>query len=148
MSKYPPALPGDIYCPSIKEFTQSVALYRYGSSQGMMITNWCFSLLLAALLLNACAATATQNTACYGQQIMIHFAPNVDVALPAFNASLSHDAGVPLNYMRPLFENYYLYCAKLEGQATLLNEVQERLQGRPDIRAVEIDRINRPQGNE
>ena len=114
----------------------------------MMISNWCFSLLLAAPLLNACAETATQNTACYGQQILIHFAPNVDVALPAFNASLSHDAGVPLNYMRPLLEDYYLYCAKLEGQSTLLNEVLERLQGRPDIRAVEIDRINRAQRNE
>ena len=114
----------------------------------MKITNWYFSLLLAAPLLNACAANATQNTACYGQQILIHFAPNVDVALPAFNASLSHDAGVPLNYMRPLLEDYYLYCAKLEGQSTLLSEVLERLQGRPDIRAVEIDRINRPQGNE
>jgi hypothetical protein len=114
----------------------------------MKITNWYFSLLLAAPLLNACAATATQNTACYGQQIIIHFAPNVDVALSTFNASLSHDAGLPLSYIRPLFEDHYLYCAELEGQATLPSEVLERLRGRPDIRAVEIDRINRPQGNE
>ena len=50
--------------------------------------------------------------------------------------------------MRPLLEDYYLYCAELEGQSTLLNEVLERLQERPDIRAVEIDRINRAQRNE
>jgi hypothetical protein len=108
----------------------------------MKITNWYFSLLLAAHLLNAFAATATPNTACHGQQIIIHFAPNVDVAPPTFNASLSRDAGIPINYMRPLFGDYYLYCAELEGQATFLNDVLERLRGRPDIHAVEIDRIN------
>ena len=50
----------------------------------MMISNWHISLLLVALLLNACAATATQNTVCHGQRVMIHFAPGVDVARPGF----------------------------------------------------------------
>jgi hypothetical protein len=50
--------------------------------------------------------------------------------------------------MRPLFDDYHLYCARLEGQASVLDEVLERLQGRPDIRTVEIDRINSLQGKE
>jgi hypothetical protein len=114
----------------------------------MMTSDWRIALLLAAVLANACAATATHDTVCHGQRVMVHFVPGVDVALPGFNAGLSHDAGVPLDYMRPLFDDYYLYCAGLEGQATLLDEVLERLQGRPDIRAVEIDRMNRPQEKE
>jgi hypothetical protein len=114
----------------------------------MMISNWRISLLLVALLLNACTATATQNTVCHGQRVMIHFTPGVDVARPGFKAGLSRDAGVPLDYMRHLFDDYYLYCAGLEGQASSLDDVMERLQGRPDIRVVEIDRINRPQRKE
>lgn len=113
-----------------------------------MMFDWRISLQLVALLLNACAATATQHTVCQGPQLMIHFVPGVDVEFPGFNAGLSRDAGVPLDFMRPLFDDYYLYCAGLEGQAILLDVVLERLQGRPDIRAVEIDRINRPQRNE
>jgi hypothetical protein len=114
----------------------------------MMTANGHILLLLVALLLNACAATATQNAVCHGQQVIIHFAPGVDVARAGFNAGLSRDAGVPLDYMRPLFDDYYLYCAGLEGQASSLDEVLERLQGRPDIRAVELDRIKRPQRKE
>jgi len=113
-----------------------------------MTANWNISLLPAALLLNACAATATQDTACHGQRIMIHFVPGVDVTRTGFNAGLTRDAGVPVDYMRPLFDDYYLYCAGLEGQAPALDEVLERLQGRQDIRAVEIDRIQRPQRKE
>jgi len=119
-----------------------------GSSNGLMTSRWCISLLLAALLLNACAATATQNTVCHGQRVMIHFVPGVDVTRPGFHAGLSRDAGVPVDYMRYLFDDYYLYCAGLEGQASALDEVLERLQARPDIRAVEIDRIKHPQRNE
>ena len=114
----------------------------------MMKSNRRISLLFGALLLNACVAAATQNTACQGSRVMIHFMPGVDVGLPGFNAGLSRAAGVSLDYMRHLFDDYYLYCAGLEGQATLLDEVLERLQGRPDIRTVELDRINRPQRNE
>ena len=114
----------------------------------MIISNWRISLLLVVLLLNACAATATQNAGCHGQQIMLHIVPGVDVASPNFNAGLLRDAGVPLDYMRPLFDDYHLYCVGLEGQASLLDEVLERLRERPDIRAVEIDRINRPQRKE
>jgi hypothetical protein len=114
----------------------------------MMTANWRISLLLAALLLNACAASATQNTACHGQRVMIHFAPGVDVTRTGFNAGLSRDAGVPVDYMRPLFDDYYLYCARLEGQASALDEVLERLQGRPDIRTVEVDRMKRPKRKE
>jgi len=110
-----------------------------------MTSRWCISLLLATLLLNACAATATQNTVCHGQRIMIHFVPGVDVTRPGFDAGLSRDAGVSVDYMRPLFDDYYLYCAGLEGQVSALDEVLERLQGRPDIRTVEIDRMKRPQ---
>jgi hypothetical protein len=111
----------------------------------MLTADWCISLLLAALLLNACAATATQDTVCHGQQLMIEFAPGVDVTRPGFDAGLSRDAGVPVNYLRYLFDDYYLYCAELEGQESALEDVLERLQGRPDIRSVEIDRIKRPQ---
>ena len=113
----------------------------------MMLSNRRILLLFVALL-NAGVVIATQNTVCPGPRIMIHFVPGVDVGLPGFNAGLSRAAGVPLDYMRPLFDDYYLYCAGLEGQAILLDVVLERLQGRPDIRAVEIDRINRPQRNE
>lgn len=114
----------------------------------MMNSNWHFPLLLIALLLNACAATATGNTACHGQQVTIHFMPGTDVAHPGFNADLARDAGEPLDYMRPLFDDYYLYCIRQEGQVSLLDDVLERLQERPDIRTVEIDRINRPQRKE
>jgi hypothetical protein len=113
----------------------------------MMLSNRRILLLFVALL-NAGVVTATQNTVCQGLRVMIHFVPGVDVGFPGFNAGLSHAAGVPLDYMRPLFDDYYLYCAGQEGQATLVDEVLDRLQGRPDIRAVEIDRINRPQRNE
>jgi len=113
----------------------------------MLTFNWRISLLLVVLL-NACTATATQGTVCHGQQIMIRFASGMDVTLSGFDAELSRDAGVPLDYMRPLFDHYYLYCAGLEGQAPLLDEVLERLQGRPDVRTVEVDRINRPLRNE
>lgn len=106
------------------------------------------ALLLAALLLNACAATATENTVCHGQRIIIHFAPGVDVTRSGFTEGLTRDAGVPVDYMRPLFDDYYLYCAGLEGPVPSLDEVLERLQGRPDIHAVEIDRIKRPQRKE
>jgi hypothetical protein len=116
-----------------------------GSSNGMLTAKRYISLLPAALLLNACAATATRNTVCHGQQLMIEFAPGVDVARTGFDAGLSRDAGVPVDYMRYLFDDYYLYCAELEGQESVLDDVLERLQGRPDIRAVEIDRIKRPQ---
>lgn len=111
----------------------------------MIISNWRISLLFVVLLLNACETTATQNAGCHGQQIMLHFMPDVDVAFPGFNEGLLRDAGVPLDYMRPLFDDYHLYCVELEGQAFSLDEVLERLRERPDIRAVEIDRINRPQ---
>jgi hypothetical protein len=37
------------------------------------------ALLPVALLLNACAVTATEDTVCHGQRILIHFAPGVDV---------------------------------------------------------------------
>jgi hypothetical protein len=103
------------------------------------------ALLLVALLLNACAATATENTVCDGQRIIIHFAPGVDVTRTGFNVGLSRDAGVAVDYMRPLFDDFYLYCAGLEGPVSSLGEVLERLQGRPDVRAVEVDRIKRPQ---
>jgi len=114
----------------------------------MLIFNRHISLLPVVLLLNACAATATQSTVCHGQQIMIHFTSGVDVTRSGFTADLSHAAGVPLDYMRPLFDDYYLYCVGLEGRAILPDEVLKRLQGRPDVRAVEIDRINRPQRKE
>ena len=115
----------------------------------MIISNWRISLLLVVLLLlNACAATATQNAECHGQQIMLHIVPGVDVVSPGFNAGLLRDAGVPLDYMRPLFDDYHLYCVGLEGQASSLDEILERLRERPDILAVEIDRINRPQRKE
>ena len=114
----------------------------------MMTSDWRISLLLVALLLNACAATASLNTVCHGQRVIIHFVPGVDVARPGFKAGLSRDAGVPIDYMRHLFDDYYLYCAGLEGQASSPDEVLERLQERPDLRAVEIDRINRPQRKE
>ena len=68
-----------------------------------------FALLAVALLLNACTATAKQDHVCPGQQIIIHFASATDVASPGFDAGLSRDAGVPLAYMRPLFDDYYLY---------------------------------------
>ena len=115
-----------------------------GPGDGVPTASRYFSLLPAALLLHACAATATQDTVCHGQRIMIEFAPGVDVTRAGFDAGLSGDAGVPVNYMRYLFDDYYLYCAGLEGQASAPGEVLERLQGRPDIRAVEIDRIKRP----
>ena len=111
----------------------------------MVTSNWHFPLLLTVLLLNACAATATGDTACHGQQVTIQFMPGTDVAHPGFNAGLARDAGEPLDYMRPLFEDYYLYCIRQEGQALLLDEVLERLQQRPDIRTVEPDRIKSPQ---
>jgi len=114
----------------------------------MIISKWRISLLFVVLLLNACAATATQNAGCHGQQIMLHIVPGVNVASPDFNAGLLRDAGVPLDYMRHLFDDYHLYCVGLEGQASLLDGVLERLRKRPDIRAVEIDRINRPQRKE
>jgi len=114
----------------------------------MMTSNWHIPLLLIALLLNACTATATQHTVCNGQRVTIHFVPGINVEHPGFNAGLSRDAGVPLDHMRPLFDDYHLYCASLEGQASVLDEVLERLQGRPDIRTVEIDRINSLQGKE
>ena len=110
-----------------------------------MTLNWRISSLLTALLLNACAATATQVAVCHGKKIMIQFVPGVDVMRADFSAGLSRDAGVPVDYMRPLFDDYYLYCAGLEGQGHALEEVLERLQGRSDVRAVEIDRIQRPQ---
>ena len=66
---------------------------------------------------------------------------------PGVNACLSRAAGVPLDYMRPLFDDYYLYCVSLDGRVALLEEVLERLQGRPEIRAVELDRFNRLQRN-
>ena len=114
----------------------------------MMCSNRHISLLFVALWLNAGVVAATQNTVCQGLRVMIRFVPGVDIGLPGFNAGLSHAAGVPLDYMRPLFDDYYLYCAGLKGQATAVDEVLERLQGRSDIRAVELDRINRPQRNE
>jgi len=113
-----------------------------------MLSNRLILQLFVALLLNAGVVAATQNTVCQGPRVMIHFVPGVDVGLPGFNTGLSHAAGAPLDYMRPLFDDYYLYCVGLEGQAALVDEVLKRLQGRPDIRAVELDRINRPQRNE
>lgn len=116
--------------------------------KGMLTADRRIALLLAALLLNACAATATENTVCHGQRIIIHFVTGVDVTRTGFNEGLSRDAGVPVDYMRPLFDDYYLYCAGLERPVSSLDEVLERLQDRPDIRALEIDRIKRPQRKE
>lgn len=114
----------------------------------MLTANRRISLLFAALLLTACAATATRNTVCHGQRVMIHFTPGVDVTRSGFNAGLSRDAGTTVDYLRPLFDDYYLYCVGLEGQVSALDEVLVRLQARPDIRAVEIDRIKHPQRKE
>jgi len=114
----------------------------------IMTSDWRMPLLLITLLLNACASTATQNTVCHGQRVTIQFMSGIDVEYPGFNAGLARDAGVPLDYMRHLFDDYYLYCARPEGQASLLDEVLERLQGRPDIRTAEPDRIKGPQRKE
>ena len=114
----------------------------------MMKFNWRTSLLFVALLQNAGVPASTQNTVCQGPRVMIQFVPGVDVGLPGVNAGLSRAAGVPLDYMRPLFDDYYLYCVRLEGHVALVEEVLERLRGRPEIRAVELDRFNRLQRNQ
>jgi len=101
-------------------------------------------LLITALLLNACAPAATGTHACSGQQIIISFAPGVDVMYPGFTAGLSRDAGVPIDYIRHLFDDHYLYCVQPGEQRLGFDEAQRRLQGRSDIQAVEIDRLKRP----
>ena len=101
-------------------------------------------LLITALMLNACAPAVTGTHTCSGQQIIITFAPGVDVRYPGFTAGLSRDAGVPIEYMRHLFGDHYLYCTQPGEQGLSFDEAQQRLLGREDIQTVEIDRRKRP----
>jgi hypothetical protein len=85
---------------------------------------------------------------CQGQQIIISFASGIDVTRYTFNAGLSRDAGIQLDYMRPLFDDHHLYCAVPERPALAFDAALERLRERVDIRAVEIDRIKHPANEE
>jgi hypothetical protein len=109
-----------------------------------MATERYLLLLITALMLNACAPAVTGERACSGQQIIISFAPGVDVRYPGFTAGLSRDAGVPIEYIRHLFSDHYLYCAQQGEQGLSFDEARQRLQGRADIQAVEIDRLKHP----
>ena len=102
--------------------------------------------LLIMLLLSACASSLAQEHACTGRQIVIGFTPGVDAALPGTAASLSHDAGVTIVYMRHLFDRYSLYCAGLEEEPPVTEATLQRLRNRIDILSVEADRVRHPEG--
>ena len=108
-------------------------------------SSWLSVLLPAVPLLGACSTNGSQLAVCHGQQLMITFATGVNVTDRTFNAGLSHAAGIRLDYMRQLFDDHHLYCAVYEGPPVELDAVLERLRGRADIRAVEIDRMKRAQ---
>ena len=55
-------------------------------------------------------------------------------AAPGITAGWSRAAGVPLDYMSPLSDDYWLYRTGRAG-FPYPDDVLERLQGRPDIRA-------------
>lgn len=105
-------------------------------------------ILLMTLLLGACSTRATQGYECRGQQLIITFAFSVDVTSHAFNAGLSRDAGVRLDFMRPLFDDHYLYCAVQDDPVPVPAAALERLRQRADVRAVDLDRINHPANKE
>ena len=102
------------------------------------------AVMISILLMNACAASATDKYTCPGQQLIISFVPGVDVLSPGFTAGLSSDAGLSIDYMRHLFEDHYLYCAKQDTHTPGLDGARQRLQERADILTVEIDRLKRP----
>ena len=106
------------------------------------------AVMISILLINACAASATDKHTCPGQQIIISFAPGVDVMYAGFTAGLSGDAGLPIEYMRHLFDDHHLYCAKQDTHTPGLDEARQRLQERADILTVEIDRRKRPGSNQ
>lgn len=105
-------------------------------------------LLLTAPMLGACSTSATQDSVCHGQQIIITFAAGVAVTGRTFNAGLSRTAGIQLDYMRHLFDDHHLYCAVPGKPAHSLAAALEHLRERADIRAVEIDRIKHPASTE
>ena len=101
-------------------------------------------LLVTALLMSACTPAAIGRHTCSGQQIVITFAPGVDVMSPGFTAGLSADADVSIVYMRHMFAEHHLYCA-CQGERTCnLDDALLRLQKRSDIQTVEIDRLKHP----
>ena len=102
------------------------------------------ALLVAALMLYACAPVAIGKHDCSGQQIIITFAPGVDVMSPGFTDGLSTDAGMSIEYMRHLFDHHYLYCVQPLSPTVTMSDALKRLQDRTDIQRVEIDRLKHP----
>jgi hypothetical protein len=116
------------------------------SPQKMLLFQRTLSLVLMCLLFGACQNIhSSDETERYTIRLLVKFSPNVpDPANPVFLKNLSEDAGVILEYIRPMSGGAHVIGVRgpLDLQA---DEIIRRLSASDDILYVEQERLLRHQ---
>lgn len=114
------------------------------SPQKMLLFQRILSLVLMCLLFDACRNIhSSDETERYAIRLLVKFSPNVpDPANPVFLKSLSEDAGVILEYIRPMSGGAHVIGVRgpVDVQA---GEIIRRLSTTDDVLYVEQDRLLR-----
>jgi hypothetical protein len=108
---------------------------------------WMVLSFAVASVVSACAPTATAPAdAVYTAQVIIKFSEAVeDPTDSRFVQALSRDAGVTLDYLRPVGDAAHVYEVREVADATELKEVLRQLAAQPHVIYAEQDRMLRKQ---
>ncbi len=111
---------------------------------------WMVLLLAVASAVSGCAPTATAPAdAVYTAQVIIKFTDAIEAPADSrFVRALSRDAGVTLDYLRPVGAAAHVYEVRDVGAATGLKEVLRQLAAQPHVIYAEEDRMLRKQSRE
>ena len=101
--------------------------------------------LLFSPFWTACTPSNPALSDCDGQRIIVVTTPGLDAAATERDAVFSQETGVPLRFMRTLFENHHLFCVEGAADDSGLLLVMQRLIRRSDVQSVEVDRMRKPQ---
>lgn len=107
---------------------------------------WIAGVLFILGLAGCAPLPSSEATDSYSARIIVKFSTmDVNPADRSFVENLSHDAGVTLEYLRPMSGGAHVFEVRNLRDAAELQEVLRRLVKRPGVAYAEEDRMRRKQ---